>query len=340
MGKLSMKRILKLLGALVGVMILLLGAVLAWLVLRSPASRPAETEKFAATPTRLARGEYLAKHVCDCFGCHSDHNNFLGMPVKPGTEGQGGFVFDKTFGVPGVVCAQNITPDYETGLGSWTDGEVLRAIREGVSRDGHALFPMMPYGALRDMGDEDARAIVVYMRTLEPIRHAVTPTRLDFPVNLMIKSGPKPVVGPVVIPDDVKDHLAYSRYIVTIAGCQDCHTPHDDHGQPIAGREFSGGWAMNGPWGCNVSANITPHPNTFVGQATRGLFIARFKGFATMADPAEQRPAQPGMNTIMPWIAFSGMTEQDLGAIYDYLHTEVKPIANEVVSFPDAPTSK
>jgi mono/diheme cytochrome c family protein len=335
-----MKRILKLLGVIVGAAVLLLCAVLVWLALRSPNLRPARTDKIESTPARLTRGEYLVKHVGDCLGCHSDHNDLLGFPVKPGTEGQGGFAFDETFGVPGVVCAQNLTPDSATGLGTWTDGELLRAIREGVSRDGHALFPMMPYQALRDLSNEDAYAIVVYLRTLKPIRHAVPPTRLSFPANLMIKFAPKPVAGPVVIPDDAKDHRAYSRYIVTIAGCQDCHTPHDDHGQPIAGREFSGGWAMNGPWGRNVSANITPHLNTFVGQASRELFIARFKGFAKMADPEEPRPAQPGMNTIMPWIAFSGMTEQDLGAIYDYLHTEVKPIANEVVRFPDAPTTK
>lgn len=275
-----MKRILKLLGALAGVAVLLLCAVLAWLALRSPNSRHARTDKIESTPARLARGEYLVKHVGDCLGCHSDHNDFLGLPVKPGTEGQGGFAFDETFGVPGVVCAQNLTPDSATGLGTWTDGELLRAIREGVSRDGHALFPMMPYQALRDMSDEDAYAIVVYLRTLKPIHNTVPPTRLRFPANLMIKFAPKPVAGPVVIPDDAKDHRAYSRYIVTIAGCQDCHTPHDDHGQPIEDREFSGGWAMNGPWGRNVSANITPHPNTFVGQASRELFIARFKGFA------------------------------------------------------------
>jgi mono/diheme cytochrome c family protein len=335
-----MIRILKLFGTLVGVTVLLLCVALAWLVLRSPDSRSAGMEKIEATPTRLARGEYLVKHVGDCLGCHSDHNDLLGFPVKPGTEGQGGFAFDETFGVPGVVCAQNLTPDSETGMGTWTDGEVSRAIREGVSRDGHALFPMMPYEALRDMSDEDARAIVVYLRTLKPIHHAVPPTRLRFPANLMIKFTPKPASGPVVTPDDAKDHRTYSRYIVIIAGCQECHTPHDDHGKPIAGREFSGGWAMNGPWGRNVSANITPHPNTFVGQASRELFIARFKGFAKMVDPEEQRPAQPGMNTVMPWIAYSGMTEQDLGAIYDYLHSEVKPIENEVVRFPDAPTAK
>ncbi len=335
-----MKRFLKLLGVMVGVVVLLLGVVVAWLALRSPDSRDARMDKIESTPARLARGEYLVKHVADCLGCHSDHNYLLGFPVKPGTEGQGGFAFDEMFGVPGVVCAQNLTPDSATGLGTWTDGEIVRAIREGVSRDGHALFPMMPYQALRDMSDEDTYAIVVYLRTLKPIHHTVPPTHLTFPANLMIKFAPKPVASPVVIPDDATDHRAYSRYIVTLAGCQDCHTPHDDHGQPIAGREFSGGWAMNGPWGRNVSANITPDPNTFVGQASRELFIARFKGFAAMADPEEQRPAPPGMNTIMPWIAFSRMTEQDLGAIYDYLHTEVKPIANEVVRFPDAPTTK
>jgi mono/diheme cytochrome c family protein len=213
----------------------------------------------------------------------------------------------------------------------------MRATREGISRDGHALFPMMPYPDLHDMSDEDARAIVVYLRSLRPIRHAVPPTHLRFPVNLMVKFTPRPVDGPIATPEDARDHVAYGRYLTTIAGCRECHTPHDDHGQLVAGREFSGGWEMKGPGGRNFTANITPDPGTFVGQATRELFIARFRGFAAMASPDEQRPAPPGQNTIMPWIACSGMTDQDLGAVYDYLRTEVKPIANSIERFPDAP---
>ena len=71
-------------------------------------------------------------HVADCVGCHSDfHADRFAVPVKAGTEGQGGFPFDKKLGVPGLVQAQNITSDPEYGLGDWTDGEIMRAHPRG-----------------------------------------------------------------------------------------------------------------------------------------------------------------------------------------------------------------
>lgn len=111
---------------------------------RRPAQRPPSTERIERTPARLVRGAYLVEHVADCLTCHSDlRADRYGMPIKPGTVGQGGFAFGKEFAVPGVVCAQNITPDPENGIGTWTDGEVLRAVREGVDKNGNALFPML-----------------------------------------------------------------------------------------------------------------------------------------------------------------------------------------------------
>jgi hypothetical protein len=237
--------------------------------------------------------------------------------------------------VPGVVQAQNITPDPETGIGRWTDGEVIRAIREGVDKDGQALFPQMPYPYFRSMSDEDVRSVVAYMRTLKPIRHPIPPRRLDFPVNFLVKGAPRPVDGPVGMPDPALDHLGYGKYMVTIAGCQECHTAHDNRGQLVPGREFAGGWVMLGPWGKVVTANITSDPDAYCGRATKDEFIGRFKSFESLT--GERSPIAPkGRNTIMPWLAYSGMTQEDLGAIYDYLKT-LPPIKNKVESFPDAP---
>ena len=330
-----MKLVLKVLGILVVAVVLLVGAGVAFLALKKPAMRPASTEKVEATPQRLARGEYLAHHVSDCLGCHSDFMaDRFGVPHRPGTEGQGGFAFDKKVDVPGLVQAQNITPDPDNGLGSWSDGEVMRAVREGVDRKGVALFPMMPYENFRSMSDEDIRSIVVYVRTLKPIRHVIAPRKLDFPVGFMIKFAPKPVDGPIATPEP-KDGLAYGKYLVTIAGCGICHTPHDDKGGLIAGRELSGGWVMRGPWGRVVTANLTPDPDAYLGKATREEFIGRFKAFESLQ--GENSPiAPPGLNTVMAWPAYAGMTTEDLGAIYDYLKT-VKPIPNKVVTHPDAP---
>lgn len=329
-----MKRIL--VRSLVGV-VLLAGAGLAWLVVRAPDRRAASAEKVEATPERLARGQYLVLHVADCVGCHSDlHSDRFALPIKKGTEGQGGYPFDKRLGVPGLVQAQNITQDPEFGLGSWSDGEIMRAIREGVNRKGDALFPMMPYPYFRQMSDEDVRSVVAYLRTLAPIHHEVAPRKLDFPVNLLIKFAPRPLTAPVAAPDP-SDTVAYGRYLVTVAGCRECHTAHDDKGQLVPGMEFAGGWLMPGPWGRVVSGNITPDPDNYVGQATREEFIGRFKALEAL-DSEDAPVAAPGRNTVMPWARFAGMTREDLGAIYDYLKT-LKPIKKKVESFPDAPKS-
>jgi mono/diheme cytochrome c family protein len=307
------------------------GAVL-FLALKKPAQREPSTEKIAATPERVARGEYLVRHVTDCLECHSEFDfSIYGSPHKKETEGQGGFPFTKDYGVPGVVQAQNITQDRETGLGDWTDGEILRAMREGVDRDGHALFPMMPYEGYAKMSDEDAKAIVVYLRTLKPVRHEIAPRQLAFPVNVIVKFVPRPLEGPVASPDDAKDHLGYGKYMTEMAGCLECHTAHDDHGKPIPGTEFGGGWEMKYPGGRVITANISPNPDTWVGQATKEEFIGRFRSWLD----SPRVPATKGRQTLMAWESFASMTDQDLGAIYDYLRT-VKPIPGVVNPFPDA----
>jgi hypothetical protein len=140
-----MKTFLKIAGGAVLVVVALIAAAVTWLAVRKPEQRPAASLKVPADAAQVARGKYLVEHVSDCLGCHSDHLNTFGFPVKPGSEGQGGFIFDKKLGFPGVVAAQNITPDPEFGLGKWTDGEIVRAFREGIDRNGDALFPMMPY---------------------------------------------------------------------------------------------------------------------------------------------------------------------------------------------------
>src|SRR5216117_3623729 len=101
-----MKTFLKIVGGVVLVVIAVVAGAVIWLMAKKPASRPAATEKVQATPERMARGKYLVEHVAPCLECHSDHVIKFGVPVKPGTEGQGGYIFDKNIGFPGVVAAQ------------------------------------------------------------------------------------------------------------------------------------------------------------------------------------------------------------------------------------------
>jgi mono/diheme cytochrome c family protein len=334
------KKVLKIVAAVALAVPALAALAVGALALKRPAQRPASSETIERTPARLARGTYLVEHVSHCVKCHSgaDADRF-GQPPKAGQIGQGGMVFDEKVGVPGVVAAQNITPDPDYGIGRWTDGEVLRAFREGVDRNGDALFPMMPYSYYHAMSDEDARSVVVYLRSLAPVHHEVPKKRINFPVNLLIKSVPQPLDAPVHAPSDEQDHLGYGKYLVTIAGCRECHTPHDAHGQLVPGRDFAGGWPMAIRTGDGrvlrvVPPNITPHPTAFFGTATKEEWIGRVRAFAGM-DRENAPMVAPGRNTHMAWAAYAGMTDPDLGAIYDYLKT-VPPVENHVDPFPDA----
>jgi cytochrome c553 len=328
-----MKTFFKVVGVVLLAVVALAAIGVSWLALRKPAQRQASVEKIEVTPARLARGNYLVHHVSICFDCHSERTMAYGLPFKPGRDGVGGFVWDQKIGFPGTLAAANLTPDRETGLGQWTDGEILRAMREGVDRNGKALFPIMPYQHLRHLSDEDAKSIVAYLRTLQPVRYQEPVKALNVPLNFVEKFVPKPIEAPVVAPDP-NDHLAYGKYLTTVAMCSECHTPKDDKGKAMEGREFAGGWEMHTPTFRVVTANITPHPSTYVGRATKEEFIGRFRAFANTT--VDNAPAAPkGRNTLMPWISYSGMTDEDLGAIYDYLKT-LPPIDNKVNSFPDA----
>lgn len=313
-----------------------------------PKARPPSTEKVEITPERVARGKYLADGLADCFTCHADHqDDIYARPVKPGTKGRGGFAFDKKYHVPGLVQAQNITPDPETGIGNWTDGEIIRAIREGIGRDGRALFPMMPYEFFRHMSDEDVKSIVAFLRTLPPIRNKVQEPKINFPFNLVIRFNPEPVEHPIATPKDTtpasweprdeqknpawKQHLDYGDYLVTVAGCIDCHTQHNERMERIKGMEFAGGYKLIGPWGEATSANITPHPDSYIGQASKEQFVSRFKAFASIEEK-ELPKIEPSKNSFMPWWSFRETSEEDLGAIYDFLRNRVKPVKNKVNS--------
>jgi len=328
-----MKTFFKVVGIVVLLLVVLIATAVSWVVLRKPSQRPASAQKVEATPERLARGKYLAEHVSGCFDCHSERVVAYGMPIKPGREGVGGFVWNKGIGFPGTLAAPNITPDPETGLGRWSDGEIIRAIREGVDRDGNALFPIMPYQHYRDMSDDDAAAIVAYLRTIKPQRYERPKKALDPPMNVIEKFIPKPLEGPVPPPAQ-SNTIAYGHYLSKIGGCHECHTPKDDKGKSIEGKDLAGGFEMKTPVFRVVTANITPHPSNWMGRATKAEFIGRFQAFAGL-NASNAPPAQKGRNTLMPWLAYSGMTTEDLGALYDYLKT-VPPVENKVNPFPDA----
>jgi mono/diheme cytochrome c family protein len=311
--------------AIVVVVLLVIGISLTigWRPFIGPKTRALTSRKCEATPERLARGRYLAVGLAGCMECHSQHDwKAHGAPVLPGTEGAGQWIDMPD--LPGRVVAPNLTPDPQTGAGSWTDDQLARAIREGIGHDGRTLFPLMPYQPLRNMSDEDLASIVVYLRSLAPIHSQLATTEIIFPVKYLIRSVPEPLTAPVAGPSQA-DRVQYGKYLATLGGCSDCHTPQE-RGQPIAGFDFAGGWLMKGPWGEVSTANITPDP-TGISYYDEALFIQVMRtGYVNARK----------LNSIMPFGAFKNLTDEDLKAIFAYLRT-LKPVHHRVDNS-EAPT--
>lgn len=282
------------------------------------------------TPERIERGKYLAHSVNACMDCHSkrDWTKAAG-PIIEGTLGQGGEEFNQEFGFPGKFYSKNITP---YALKDWTDGEIFRAITSGVSKDGKALFPLMPHPNYGKSDREDIYSIIAYIRTLKPIENVVPESVPDFPMNFIINTIPqKPQF--VKIPDQ-SNKVAYGAYILNAADCFACHTKQEK-GTPLPGMELAGGFEFKMPGGGVVrSANITPDTETGIANWTEEMFVNRFKSYTDSTyKPADIKPGE--FNTVMPWTMYGNMKTEDLKAIYAYLRT-VKPVKNKVEKFSPA----
>lgn len=301
-------------------------AVVTYIVTALPNVGKAEDIKVDNSPAHIARGKYLVQHVVACVDCHSTRvwDRFAG-PIDTTRLGAGGEVFDASVGFPGHVVVPNITP---AKLKDWTDGQLLRTFTTGVKKDGSPIFPMMPWPSYSKMDRQDANDIIAYIRTLQPVDSNYPKAELDFPLNILVHTMPqKATFG---TRPDPKDTLKYGEYLVQIAACKDCHT-QNDQGKPLPGMDFAGGRVFGMPNNRIVrTANITPDKETGIGNWTKEAFLARFGAFK---DPAKAIKVGPtDFQTIMPWYVYAGMTDQDLGAIYVYLHTQ-KPVKNKVDKF-------
>jgi mono/diheme cytochrome c family protein len=279
----------------------------------------------------LDRGKYLAENVAGCFDCHSkrDFTKYSGPPT-PGTELGGGMLFDQHFGIPGMIYSRNITPDNETGIGTWTDDEIIRAMTQGINKNGDTLFPLMPYVNFNHMAKSDLLSIIAFLRTVKPIKNKVPARQLPFPIS-MAYPGPKALQASVdmnVLPPE-SDKVAYGAYLVNLADCGTCHSPLTKDG-PDRTREYAGGYMFELPTNKVQSANITSDSATGIGTWTEERFLNKFTPYREEKnynyDPGHE-------NTIMPLSLLAGMTDSDLKAVYAYIRT-IKPISNKVEKFP------
>ena len=276
--------------------------------------RPLPDIEASSDEAAVARGEYLVRRVANCAYCHGDPNRL--RDVLHGNETvalSGGRTWDIP---PGKFRAYNVTPERETGIGTASDGELARALRYGIGRDGRALLPFME---MQGLADDDLAAVISYLRTLAPVKHEVPPHELNLLGRIVKATILSQPVGPKEPPPKVAPRGATvenGKYLVeSVANCWACHTERSQRTGELVGPRFGGGKledefepkkrAWNAP-------NLTSHATGYTGQAGEEAFVARMKGGRVY----EFSP--------MPWNSFSRLTEDDLRAIYRYLRTVPK----------------
>jgi mono/diheme cytochrome c family protein len=275
-----------------------------------PLARPLTDRSFAPSPARLERGRYLTEHLLQCFVCHSERDwDAPGAPPVAGRKGAGAVMSERD---GRRIVAPNITPDVATGAGGWTDDMLARAIREGIGHDGRPLYWGMWYRSFAGLSDEDLASVIVYLRALPPVRNALPATLLPEEERAAIAMAPRPITAPVDGPR-AGDARALGRYLLGVADCAGCHTAWD------AGRNpglYGGGNQVGRGMRKAFSANLTRHES--------GVAYPR-ETFISVMHTGKGGSLHP----IMPWIVFGGLTDADLGAMYEALG-DAWPVAHYV----------
>jgi mono/diheme cytochrome c family protein len=283
----------------------------------------------------IARGRYLAHAVCECFECHSPlQDNDLVLPVES-KLGAGDILNEKT-----RLIAPNITPDPETGAGRWTDDQLVRAIRQGIGHDGRRLSVVMPYPTLSILTDEDVHAIVAYLRSLPPVRSSL-PKWIPLRVAELPQAPPR---APATR-SELETRRGRGAYLAHIARCVHCHSPRPAAGSEHSHRpdmEFGGGRrfetkryfdeldqdpvrppaeaARLDPPSFVTSPNITQDPSG-IPYFDEAIFIRTIR----TGRVAGIRP----LTRAMLWFEFRKLTDDDLGAIFEFLRS-VPPVRHRV----------
>lgn len=267
--------------------------------------RPLRNISVARTPERIARGRYLAEGLLQCFNCHSERDwKKPGAPPIPALKGAGTVWPGKPW-----LTAPNLTPDPETGTGKWTDDMLIRAIREGISHDGRVLHPQMWYRSFRMLPDEDVEAVVAYLRTLKPIKHALPKTAIppDEAKKLKVE---EPITEPV-LPVAPTSEVDRGRRLAGLADCSGCHTSW--YTKPNPGL-FGGGNLVKIGDKKAYGANITSDDSGIA------HYDAAFFREVIRTGAARGRELSP----IMPWTVFRNLNDQDLNALFAYLRAMPK----------------
>ena len=271
----------------------------------NPTGVPAEL----AQSDPLARGRYLTA-AADCQTCHTREG---------GTPFAGGRAFKTSFG---TLYSSNITPDRETGIGAWSDGDFLRAVHTGVRPDGSHLYPAFPYAAYSYLTDDDVQAIRAYLRTVPAVKSLTPANHLAFPFNQrwLMAVWSRLFNADHRFAPNVRRSPEWNRgaYLAEALGhCGDCHTPRNVL-QALNNRRKFGG-ALTGGW---QAYNITSDRTSGVGAwAEEDLSQYLSTGHATNHGTA----SGPMGEAIV--FSLSKLTPSDIQALVTYVRS-IPPIAS------------
>ena len=257
----------------------------------------------ANAQTAVERGSYLVNTVLTCGNCHSPK----GPPAAiAGKDFSGGLSWDEP---PFKVTATNITPDKETGIGSWSDAGIKKLIRTGVRPDEVQIAAIMPTGFYEIMTDRDLNAVVAYLRTLKPVKNKVPDPVYKMAASRQVFPGAEKPMPQAAMGDKVKRGF----YLATIAHCMECHTPMEKGVRDFKTKLGTGGFDFPGPWGVSTSRNITSHKTKGIG----GWTDAEIKRAITQGVSKDGGKLKPPMG----YEYYAKMTAADLDAVVAWLRT-------------------
>jgi mono/diheme cytochrome c family protein len=267
-----------------GILTLLMGLVvvvtaMGMLKLYVPRSFPVADIIVEKTPERIARGQYLASIIC--VDCHTTNQE---LPLS------GGKNLTDTTGMPlGTIYAANLTPAGE--ISSWSDGEIIRAIREGTHQNGRPL--LMPITTFRHFSDEDVQSLVAYLRSQPAVQNQTPQTNPSLLTALFLGAGllnidSKPVESVSAPPKEA--NAVYGEYVLNIMSCKDCHGANLQGGKPPL------------PQGPNLGA---------VKGWTQEQFFTAIRTGTT--------PEGRALSTVMPWKVYRLMDDVELAALFEYI---------------------
>lgn len=254
----------------------------------------------------VARGQYIFAVSGGC-ACHTEPKGVHNAGARP-------------FQIPlGTVYSTNLTSDNDTGLGNWTDQQIIDAIIKGLRKDGSRQLPLMPYTLYSGMAQEDLKALVAYLRSLKPVKKATpelktsTPFMRSVVTELWLKAFGNFYESPAQAP---KSGIERGKYLTNhVAICGDCHTPRNSFGVPNQSLYMAGS-PKDGPIG-ELVPNITPDKETGIGDWKReDIAELLLTGIKPDYDNVQGLMEEVIRGTTH---GYKDMTKEDALAIADYL---------------------